>query len=63
MVEYEAAHKDIKPFLGKIEKIVQQDGLGVEIYGSFATRLWLKQSNIDIQITRKDYYDNSISPK
>lgn len=43
--------------------MVQNDGFGVEIYGSFATGLWVRHSNIDIQLTRKDIYDSSLSFK
>jgi len=32
--------------------------LGVEFFGSFATGLWVKQSNIDVQLTKKEVYDN-----
>jgi DNA polymerase sigma len=40
------------------------EGLIVEVYGSFATGLWVRQSNIDLQLIRRDPYDvHPLSPK
>jgi predicted nucleotidyltransferase len=52
--EYEWAQKDISPFMAVLGSIAQKEGLSVEFYGSFATGLWVKQSNIDIQLVSMD---------
>jgi predicted nucleotidyltransferase len=37
----------------------------VEVYGSFATGLWVESSNVNLLIVRRDFpYDfNAVSPK
>jgi DNA polymerase sigma len=40
--------------MAALGSIAQKEGLSVEVYGSFATGLWVKQSNIDIQLITMD---------
>lgn len=51
------------PFLSRLEKICNANGMGMEVFGSFATGLWVRQSNVDIQLTRLDIYDQNLSSK
>lgn len=53
----------MKGFLSKLDKLCQPEGLNVEIIGSFATGLWIRQSNIDIQLTRLGPFESIVSPK
>ncbi len=58
LLEYELARKEIDCWMGKVNKMLSPDGFVLEEYGSFATGLWVKQSNVDLFIVRRDYpYD------
>ena len=46
--------REVNPFLIRLEKVVEREGYALEVIGSFATGLWIRQSNIDIQLVRKD---------
>jgi hypothetical protein len=65
LLEYELARKEVDLWMGKVNKILSADGFMLEEYGSFATGLWVKQSNVDLFIVRRDYpYDfNGINIK
>lgn len=57
MEEHQLAYKEMEVWLAKFEKIIGPEGLAVEIIGSFATGLWIKQCNIDLLLVRKDPYE------
>ena len=49
-MEYEIAKRDLAIWMNRFEKIIFPRGLKAEYYGSFATGLWTKNSNIDIMV-------------
>lgn len=57
--DYQLAYSEIEGWMAKLHKMLDQEGLAAEFIGSFSTGLWIKHSNIDIIVYKKDPYESS----
>lgn len=53
--DYDHAKHEIDILMPKLEKVLAREDLTLKLYGSFATGLWIKQSNVDLLLIRDEY--------
>ena len=55
--------RELNDLINRLGQLAEKEGYYLEVIGSFATGLWVKQSNIDLQLSKPDHYDNSLTSK